>query len=98
MDVSFRFQGQKFVWDVRKATANLKKHKVAFETACEVFFDPFVLLVEAERKGETREAALGLTENWSLLYVVHVLWEKDSIRIISARNATKRERKDYENG
>jgi uncharacterized DUF497 family protein len=98
MDVSFRFQGQKFVWDARKAAANLRKHKVAFETACEVFFDPFVTLLEAGPTDEAREAAVGLTENWSLLYVVHVLWEKDSIRIISARNATKRERKDYENG
>jgi len=86
------------VWDSRKAAANLKKHEVTFETACEVFFDPFVMLLDASVQGSSREAALGLTEDWSLLCVVHVEWEKDAIRIISARKATAGERKRYENG
>lgn len=97
MDVSFLFLGQLFVWDDRKAAANLKKHEISFEKACEAFFDPFLMLLDAGPDDEAREAALGLSENWNLLYVVHIAWEKDSIRIISAREATPAERRMYEN-
>jgi hypothetical protein len=44
-----------------------------------------------------REAAIGLTEDWSLLFVVHVERQEDAIRIISARPATPEERSHYEN-
>ena len=97
MDTSFRYQGQMFVWDERKAHENLKKHKVSFENACEVFFDPFVTLLDASPEDEARDAAVGLTEDWTVLYVVHVVREKDAIRIISAREATAAERRHYEN-
>lgn len=98
MDVSFLYQGQTFVWESRKAASNLKKHSVTFEKACEVFFDPFVILNDASAKGEARDAALGFTEDWNLLCVVHVIVEKEAIRIISARPATASERREYENG
>lgn len=96
MDVTFELQGQIFEWDPEKAAANLRKHHVSFEKACEVFFDPFVRVVDASDQGEPREAAIGLTEDWAPLFVVHVIRDQDSIRIISARPATPSERRDYE--
>ena len=79
-----------------KASSNLRKHRVPFEKACEVFFDPFVSLVDASDPSEVREAAIGLSEDWDLLFVGHVIRMKDTIRIISARPATPSERRDYE--
>ena len=73
------------------------KHGVRFEAACEIFFDPFVRIEDASPEGDRREAAIGLTEAWELLFVVHLLREEDAIRIISARTATAQERRRYEN-
>jgi uncharacterized protein len=96
MDICFLLHGQHFVWDSEKASSNLAKHGVRFEAACEVFFDPFVRLEDATDGEEPRDAAVGLTEDWTLLFVVHILREGDSIRIISARPATAQERRAYE--
>lgn len=86
-----------FEWDDKKASENLKKHSISFETACEVFFDPFLKVEDAGTvEKEHREAVIGLTMSWKLLYVVYVM-RNDIIRIISARLATNFERKDYEN-
>lgn len=96
MDASYTFQGLDFEWDTRKASTNLRKHRISFEIACEVFLDPFVCVVEADViEGEPREAAIGMTEDWRLLYVVYTLRE-EIVRIISARSATNLERKLYE--
>src|SRR5215469_15359204 len=96
MDVRYVLHGQTFEWNAAKAAANLRKHRVSFERACEVFFDPFVRLTDAGDQSEAREAAIGLTEDWALLFVVHMLREPDAIRIISARPATTMERNRYE--
>lgn len=96
MDVRYELQGQLFAWDAAKAAANLHKHHVSFEKACEVFFDPFVRVVDASDQDESREAAIGLTEDWTPLFVVHVVRLGDKIRIISARKATPSERREYE--
>ncbi len=96
MGVTYKLQGQVFEWDAAKAASNLRKHNISFEQACEVFFDPFVRLVDAGDSGEVREAAIGLTEDWSMLFVVHVVRDADTIRIVSARPATPSERRDYE--
>lgn len=96
MDVTYRLHGQVFEWDAAKAASNLRKHNVAFEEACEVFFDPFIRIQDASDNGEAREAAVGLSEDWSLLFVVHLLRDRETIRIISARPATASERRDYE--
>jgi len=86
-----------FEWDVAKALENLRKHSVSFESACEVFFDPFLQLVKVEiTEGEQRETVIGLTLEWKTLYVVYVM-RNDAIRLISARMATKAERQNYEN-
>lgn len=96
MDVTYERQGQVFEWDAAKAAGNLRKHHVSFERACEVFFDPFVHLIDASDNQESRDAAIGLTEEWDLLFVVHIVRHENVIRIISARPATPSERRDYE--
>ena len=42
MDIAFLYQGQRFVWDIDKASTNLVKHGISFEEACQVFFDPLL--------------------------------------------------------
>jgi uncharacterized DUF497 family protein len=96
MDIHFLFHGQQFVWDSEKASGNAEKHGVRFETACQVFFDPFIRIEDATVDEEVRDGAIGLTEDWTLLFVVHMLREGETIRIISARPATARERRAYE--
>jgi uncharacterized protein len=96
MDVHFVYRGQRFCWNSDKEIANFKKHGVHFEQACEVFFDPFVNLVDATPRDEAREAVLGLTEDWTLLFVVHVIREGGVTRVISARRATRAQRREYE--
>ena len=96
MDLHFLFNGQHFVWDTEKASGNVSKHGVSFETACQFFFDPFIRMEDASAGEENRDAAIGLTEDWALLFVVHILREGDTIRIISARPATAHERRTYE--
>lgn len=96
MDIHFLYHGQQFVWDSEKASSNAIKHGVGFEIACQIFFDPFMRIENASSSEEERDAAIGLTEDWTLLFVVHMLREVDIIRIISARPATAQERKTYE--
>jgi uncharacterized DUF497 family protein len=62
-----------------------------------VFFDPFVRVIDATDEDEARDAAIGYTEDSKLLFVVHVVSDEDTIRIISARAATAAEGKLYEN-
>ena len=96
MTVSYTLYDIKFEWESRKASDNLKKHRVSFENASEAFFDPFLVLVETRRVGgELREAIIGMTVNWQLLYVAYVLRE-EVMRIVSSRAATNPERKSYE--
>jgi uncharacterized DUF497 family protein len=89
-------RGVAFEWDSAKAVSNALRHGVPFELACEVFFDPFVRVIKAEEPEETRDAAIGYTESQILLFVVHVIRHEEVIRIISARHATPRERRGYE--
>ena len=96
MDVEYWLNGIRFEWDRRKAAANLRKHGVGFKIACEVFFDPFVCLVDSEVvDGEERESVIGMTGGWDLLVVAYVD-RVDSIRLISARPATRKGRLAYE--
>lgn len=98
MDVLFLYRGQQFLWDSQKASTNEAKHGIRFETACQIFFDPFVCYMEASVDEERRDAALGMTIDQALLFVVHAWREQDMIRIISARLATAPERRSYEDG
>jgi len=96
MNTKYTFHGIHFEWDSQKASANLHKHGISFETACEVFHDPFVQMVAEEVvDDEVREAVIGMTVDWCLVYVVYV-FQKEVVRIISARLVTKAERRRYE--
>jgi uncharacterized protein len=91
--VAFRFH-----WDPPKARANLKKHGVSFEEAATVFGDPLSLTIvdpEHSTPAEARLISLGLATSGRLLVVAHTE-SGDDIRLISARLATRRERRDYE--
>lgn len=83
-------------WDQKKNEANKRKHGVDFETASLVFDDPFcITFVERVTDGEERWNAIGSIENIIVLIVAHT-WSDEVIRIISARTATRPERKLYE--
>jgi uncharacterized protein len=87
--------GDKFEWDKTKAAENYAKHGVSFELATAVFNDPFAveLLDDREDYGEDRLILIGLAEG-AVLTVVYT--ERGGrIRIISARQATRREQDDY---
>jgi hypothetical protein len=97
MNINYTLNGISFEWDREKAETNLLKHKISFEKACEIFFDPFILTLTNDYiNGEERERIIGLTFDWRLLYVAYI-WRNDTIRIISARTVTPLERKQYEN-
>jgi uncharacterized DUF497 family protein len=88
-----------FEWDEEKAKANYRKHGIGFETATEVFDDPFAVEIVDELSGDHGEERLlitGLSEGNLILRVVYTE-RGDRIRIISARRATKVERDDYHN-
>ena len=98
MDIEYELRGIRFRWNADKAKRNAEKHGIAFEQAVQVFFDPFVRYEDASDKGEQRDAAVGADFGFRFLFVVHVLFEDDFIRIISARKAEPPERKRYEDG
>jgi len=89
----------KFVWDLEKSAGNIKKHGIAFEEAQTVFFD------EHGREyydpghselDEDRFLFLGISSKMKLLLVCYCFRENDStIRIFSARKATKKESQHY---
>ena len=91
-----------FEWDEKKSRRNLAKHKVSFETATLVFDDPHSLSrFDRIQDGEERWLTLGFVGGVVVLLVAHVDYEEDGeaiVRIISARKATRHERKVYEEG
>ena len=97
MDVVYRLQGVEFEWDDQKALQNVEKHGVTFEEATEVFFDPFYHYGDATPADadEQRDFILGYSVAQRLLLVVSTE-RRERTRIISARLATRAERKQYE--
>ena len=94
MDVNYELGEYKFVWDSEKAEKNLKKHKIAFEDAALIFFDEnrFDDYDELHSDFEERIKTVGRI-NGILAVIYTERGEKN--RIISARNATKREEAQY---
>jgi uncharacterized DUF497 family protein len=87
-----------FEWDRRKAPGNLRKHRVSFEEASFVFADPLSITVpDPDNAEEGRFVTMGESALGRLLVVVHTE-RGQTIRVISARIATKRERITYEEG
>jgi len=89
----------RFEWDARKATANFRKHGVSFDESATVFSDPLSATGDDPDHSleEMRFVTFGVSSSGRLLVVAHVEFE-DVIRIISARQATRAERKLYEEG
>jgi uncharacterized DUF497 family protein len=87
----------KFEWDPRKAASNLSKHGVSFQEALTVFADPLARIFDDEDHSveEQREIIIGHSAKERLLIVCFTA-QGESVRIFSARKATKRERKEYE--
>ena len=88
----------RFAWDPRKASANLRKHGVSFTEAETVFSDDNAILLDdpGHSQGEDRSVLLGLSERFRILVVSHTLRDGGrTIRMISARKATKRECEQY---
>jgi uncharacterized protein len=84
-----------FEWDARKAVANLRKHGVSFEEAESAFEDELGAYYP-DSLHERRFILIGYSKKRRLLYVVHAEVTTDTIRIISARKATKHEKAHYE--
>ena len=85
-----------FEWDSKKAEANKVKHGVSFEEAITVFADSLARIFEdpEHSKTERREIIIGHSNKQNLILVSFL--ENDRVRLISARKATRTERKDYE--
>ena len=86
-----------FEWDEGKARSNLRKHGVDFADAAAIFDDDLAMTIPDPHSDDERFITIGHDGFGRLLVVVYT-WRDDSIRIISARTATARERKEREKG
>lgn len=86
-----------YQWDNDKATANLRKHGIDFADAVSVFSDDLAITIPDERFDEERFITVGM-DAFSRVLVVVYTWRGNEIRLISARKATRCERKQYEEG
>jgi uncharacterized DUF497 family protein len=90
----------RFEWDENKNRENLKKHRIDFETAQFVFDDPqHISEVTQIVAGEERWTTVGYIDNIALIAVGHTYRDEppnETYRLITARRATKKERKQYE--
>jgi len=86
-----------FEWDVAKAAANLRQHRVSFQEALTVFADPLAAIHDDPNHSEeeSRELIVGSSTTGRLL-IVSFTELAESVKIISARRLTRRERRDYE--
>jgi uncharacterized DUF497 family protein len=89
----------RFEWDPAKAAENLGKHGVSFREALTVFGDPLAVTFDDPDRsvGEQRFLTVGQTVEGRLVIVAHTE-RGDSIRVINAREVTRRERRQYESG
>jgi uncharacterized DUF497 family protein len=86
-----------FEWHDGKAAANLVKHGVDFADAVVVFFDPRAITLPDDDHDEERAVTLGMDVLGRLLSVAYT-WRDDTVRIISARKATRTEERQYAAG
>ncbi len=91
-------ENSEFEWDDEKAQSNLKKHRVSFDEASTIFNDPNIATISDpdHSKDEERFVSIGRSVITRLLTVIHT-FRLTRIRIISARKATKSEKKKYDN-
>ena len=95
MSTRYWFQGTEFEWDDDKARSNYDKHGVTFTEAIEAFFDPFHVACDATRGDEQRQFIIGYSLSQRLLLTVYTD-RQERVRVISARPATRSERRVYE--
>jgi hypothetical protein len=88
-----------YEWNAAKAKANIEKHGVSFDEAATVFLDPLALTFPDpyHSGGEEREITIGYTIGDEVVFVSHCQ-RGERVRIISARRATRREHRQYEEG
>ena len=86
-----------YEWDPKKAASNLRKHGVDFADAALVFEDEYAVTIEDDDPDEKRFVSIGMDALARILVVVY-MWRGEKIRIISARDATPRERREYKEG
>lgn len=88
-----------YEWDARKARANRRKHGVSFTEAATVFLDPLAWSFPDpdHSESELREITIGTTNTGLVVFVAHCQ-RGDRTRVISARRATRKERRQYEEG
>ncbi len=84
-----------YQWNRDKAAANLRKHGIDFADAVSVFSDDLAVTIPDERFDEDRFVTIGLDAFGRVLVVVYTLRDEE-IRVISARKATRQERRQYE--
>ena len=91
-------ENSEFQWDEEKAKSNLKKHGVSFEEGATIFNDPMIATISDPDHSEDEERfiSIGMSMIRRLLTVIHT-YRKERIRLVSARKATKAEKKNYEN-
>ena len=93
--------GLRFEWDQAKDISNRRKHGLSFEEASRAFLDPMLLTVrDRVQDGEERWLAIGVVTGLILIVVAHTVRDEaggETIRMISARRADSRERRNYEN-
>lgn len=84
-----------YEWDEVKNAANIAKHGVGFATACRIFEGPILSWIDDRTDGEIRRHSIGAVEGILFLAVIHTSRGLKS-RMISARRASRMERKRYE--
>lgn len=88
-----------FEWDNDKAKRNVRKHGVSFQEASTVFNDPLALTIDDPLHSDEEDRFVIIGESHRRRFLVVAFTDRDDkIRIISARVASRRERKDYEEG
>jgi uncharacterized protein len=85
----------RYQWDKDKAATNLSKHGIDFADAVSVFSDDLAITTQDERFDEERFITIGMDVFGQVLVLVYT-FRGNQIRVISARKATRRERKQYE--
>ncbi len=86
----------RIVWDLKKAAANVRDHGIEFSHTATVLDDPMGITVEDRRHGEQRFVTVGSDLLGRILLVVYAYSGEDEIRLVSARKATPKERRIYE--
>jgi len=87
-----------FIWDENKNQLNIKEHKVSFQEAETVFYDPNAKIIHDPDHSieEDRFIIIGISKLMKLLIVCHCYEEnEDTIRIFSSRKATTKEKREY---